>query len=31
MYETALLLFGESADYRKLWLQLKPESCGNAG
>ncbi|GKB18367.1 L10-interacting MYB domain-containing protein-like protein [Tanacetum coccineum] len=35
LYETALLLFGESADYRKLWLHLKPESCGkwvkNAG
>ncbi|XP_071728000.1 uncharacterized protein [Rutidosis leptorrhynchoides] len=27
MYETALLLFGESADFRKLWLVLKPESC----
>nr|GFC08666.1 L10-interacting MYB domain-containing protein-like [Tanacetum cinerariifolium] len=29
MYNTALLLFGQSADYRKLWLHLKPESCGN--
>nr|GFB57577.1 L10-interacting MYB domain-containing protein-like [Tanacetum cinerariifolium] len=29
MYDIALLLFGQSADYRKLWLQLKPESCGN--
>nr|GEX20079.1 pectinesterase inhibitor [Tanacetum cinerariifolium] len=29
MYDTALLLFGQSADYRKLWLHLKPESCGN--
>ncbi|GKB51888.1 hypothetical protein Tco_0902641, partial [Tanacetum coccineum] len=26
LYDTALLLFGESADYRKLWLLLKPES-----
>ncbi|GJV93584.1 hypothetical protein Tco_1541397 [Tanacetum coccineum] len=35
IYDTALLLFGQSADYRKLWLHLKPESCGkwvkNAG
>ncbi|GJR69806.1 L10-interacting MYB domain-containing protein-like protein [Tanacetum coccineum] len=35
LYDTALLLFGESAEYRKLWLLLKPESCGkwvkNAG
>nr|GFC73842.1 L10-interacting MYB domain-containing protein-like [Tanacetum cinerariifolium] len=29
MYDTVLLLFGQSADYRKLWLHLKPESCGN--
>nr|GFC52395.1 L10-interacting MYB domain-containing protein-like [Tanacetum cinerariifolium] len=29
MYDTAFLLFGQSADYRKLWLHLKPESCGN--
>nr|GFB20394.1 L10-interacting MYB domain-containing protein-like [Tanacetum cinerariifolium] len=29
MYDTALLLFGQSANYRKLWLHLKPESCGN--
>ncbi|GJX26319.1 hypothetical protein Tco_0232615 [Tanacetum coccineum] len=29
MYDTALLLFGQSADYRRLWLHLKPESCGN--
>nr|GEW74219.1 L10-interacting MYB domain-containing protein-like [Tanacetum cinerariifolium] len=29
MYDTALLLFGQSADYRKLWLHLKPESYGN--
>nr|GFB14346.1 nucleic acid-binding, OB-fold [Tanacetum cinerariifolium] len=29
MYDTALLQFGQSADYRKLWLHLKPESCGN--
>ncbi|GJQ90455.1 RNA-directed DNA polymerase, eukaryota [Tanacetum coccineum] len=35
LYDTALLLFVESAEYRKLWLLLKPESCGkwvkNAG
>ncbi|GKC73656.1 L10-interacting MYB domain-containing protein-like protein [Tanacetum coccineum] len=35
IYDTALLLFGQSADYRKLWLHLKLESCGkwvkNAG
>nr|GEZ33316.1 putative reverse transcriptase domain-containing protein [Tanacetum cinerariifolium] len=29
MYDTALLLFGQSANYMKLWLHLKPESCGN--
>nr|GEZ60279.1 reverse transcriptase domain-containing protein [Tanacetum cinerariifolium] len=29
MYDTVLLLFGQSADYRKLWLHLKLESCGN--
>nr|GEZ94088.1 hypothetical protein [Tanacetum cinerariifolium] len=29
MYDTALLLFGQSADYRQLWLHLKPESCRN--
>nr|GEZ93897.1 L10-interacting MYB domain-containing protein-like [Tanacetum cinerariifolium] len=29
MYDTALLLFGQSVDYRKLWLHLKPESYGN--
>nr|GFC76118.1 L10-interacting MYB domain-containing protein-like [Tanacetum cinerariifolium] len=29
MYDTVLLLFGQSADYRKLWLHLKPKSCGN--
>nr|GEY15718.1 ribonuclease H-like domain-containing protein [Tanacetum cinerariifolium] len=29
MYDTALLLFGQSSEYRKLWLHLKPESCGN--
>nr|GEX38370.1 L10-interacting MYB domain-containing protein-like [Tanacetum cinerariifolium] len=28
-YDTALLLFGQSVDYRKLWLHLKPESCRN--
>ncbi|GKD45285.1 hypothetical protein Tco_1269930 [Tanacetum coccineum] len=28
LYDTALLLFGQSADYRKLWLHLKLESCG---
>ena len=27
MYDTAVLLFDESADYRKVWLHLKPESC----
>ncbi|XP_035844562.1 uncharacterized protein LOC118491160 [Helianthus annuus] len=26
-YETALLLFGESADLRKLWVRLKPQNC----
>ncbi|KAI3829482.1 hypothetical protein L1987_03607 [Smallanthus sonchifolius] len=26
-YQTALLLFGESADIRKVWLRLKPHSC----
>lgn len=26
-YDTALLLFGESADIRKVWLRLKPVSC----
>ncbi|GJW51920.1 hypothetical protein Tco_0093271 [Tanacetum coccineum] len=35
LYDTALLLFVEGAEYRKLWLLLKPESCGkwvkNAG
>ncbi|GJV58057.1 nucleic acid-binding, OB-fold protein [Tanacetum coccineum] len=35
LYDTALLLFLESAEYRKLWLLLRPESCGkwvkNAG
>ncbi|GJX79442.1 hypothetical protein Tco_0327591 [Tanacetum coccineum] len=35
MYNTAIFLFGENADYRKLWLLLKTESCGkwvkNAG
>ena len=35
IYDTALLLFLKGADYRKLWLHLKPESCGkwvkNAG
>ncbi|GJX44835.1 hypothetical protein Tco_0261511 [Tanacetum coccineum] len=24
IYDTAFLLFGQSADYRKLWLHLKP-------
>nr|GEW86433.1 DNA-directed DNA polymerase [Tanacetum cinerariifolium] len=28
MYDTALLLFGQSADYRKLWLHMKPERGG---
>nr|GEV99809.1 hypothetical protein [Tanacetum cinerariifolium] len=35
LYDGALFLFVESAEYRKLWLLLKPESCGkwvkNAG
>ncbi|KAD0676520.1 hypothetical protein E3N88_43876 [Mikania micrantha] len=26
-YQTALLLFGESADIRKVWLQLQPQTC----
>ncbi|KAJ0957953.1 putative Myb/SANT-like domain, harbinger transposase-derived nuclease domain-containing protein [Helianthus annuus] len=26
-YETTLLLFGESADLRKLWVRLKPQNC----
>ncbi|KAI3670484.1 hypothetical protein L1987_87819 [Smallanthus sonchifolius] len=26
-YQTALLLFGESVDLRKVWLLLKPQSC----
>ncbi|KAJ0825998.1 hypothetical protein HanRHA438_Chr17g0809331 [Helianthus annuus] len=26
-YQTALLLFGESADIRKVWLRLRPHSC----
>ncbi|KAI3713126.1 hypothetical protein L1987_71698 [Smallanthus sonchifolius] len=26
-YQTTLLLFGESADIKKVWLQLKPHSC----
>ncbi|KAK9074553.1 hypothetical protein SSX86_007151 [Deinandra increscens subsp. villosa] len=26
-YDTALLLFGESADLRKVWLRLKTSSC----
>ncbi|GJY35902.1 protein downy mildew resistance 6 [Tanacetum coccineum] len=29
MYDTAVLLFGESSDYRKIWLHLKPKSCVN--
>nr|GEZ48057.1 L10-interacting MYB domain-containing protein-like [Tanacetum cinerariifolium] len=29
MYDTTLLLFGQSADYRKLWLHLKPKGCRN--
>nr|GEW72002.1 myb/SANT-like domain-containing protein [Tanacetum cinerariifolium] len=29
MYDTVLLLFGQGANYRKLWLHLKPESCRN--
>ncbi|KAK1429949.1 hypothetical protein QVD17_12312 [Tagetes erecta] len=34
-YQTALLLFGESADIRKVWLKLQPHTCelwvNNAG
>ncbi|XP_076929423.1 uncharacterized protein LOC143593798 [Bidens hawaiensis] len=26
-YQTALLLFGESADIRKVWLRLMPHTC----
>ncbi|KAD5508885.1 hypothetical protein E3N88_16588 [Mikania micrantha] len=26
-YQTALMLFGESADIRKVWLQLQPQTC----
>ncbi|KAM0049877.1 hypothetical protein Hdeb2414_s0008g00291111 [Helianthus debilis subsp. tardiflorus] len=26
-HQTALLLFGESADLRKVWLELKPHTC----
>ena len=29
LYDTALLLFGECVDYRKVWLHLKPESREN--
>ncbi|GJZ96291.1 L10-interacting MYB domain-containing protein-like protein [Tanacetum coccineum] len=29
MYDTVVLLFGESSDYRKIWLHLKPKSCVN--
>ncbi|GJW14004.1 hypothetical protein Tco_0018137 [Tanacetum coccineum] len=29
IYDTALLLFLKGAEYRILWLHLKPESCGN--
>ncbi|GJV60359.1 hypothetical protein Tco_1466459, partial [Tanacetum coccineum] len=29
MYDTAVLLFGESSDYREIWLHLKPKSCVN--
>ncbi|KAI3751494.1 hypothetical protein L2E82_22582 [Cichorium intybus] len=28
-YNTAILLFGESKDFRKLWLHLDPECCEN--
>ncbi|GKD69297.1 hypothetical protein Tco_1323387, partial [Tanacetum coccineum] len=35
LYDTALLLFGQSVNYKKLWLHLKTKSCGkwvkNAG
>ncbi|KAL8238007.1 hypothetical protein R6Q59_019088 [Mikania micrantha] len=26
-YQTALMLFGESADIRKVWLKLQPQTC----
>ncbi|KAD7480342.1 hypothetical protein E3N88_03478 [Mikania micrantha] len=26
-YQTALLLFGESSDIRKVWLRLQPHTC----
>ncbi|KAF5759740.1 putative Myb/SANT-like domain-containing protein [Helianthus annuus] len=26
-YQTAIFLFGESADLRKVWLELKPHTC----
>jgi len=26
-YQTSLLLFGESADIRKVWLKLQPFTC----
>ncbi|PWA73086.1 Nucleic acid-binding, OB-fold [Artemisia annua] len=29
MYDTTVLLFGESSDYRKVWLHVKPKSCVN--
>nr|GEU94538.1 L10-interacting MYB domain-containing protein-like [Tanacetum cinerariifolium] len=29
MYDTSLLLFSQSANYRRLWLHMKPESCRN--
>nr|GFB08350.1 L10-interacting MYB domain-containing protein-like [Tanacetum cinerariifolium] len=29
MYDTVVLLFGESSVYRKIWLHLKPKSCVN--
>ena len=28
-YDTAILLFGENLELRKVWLRLKSESCEN--
>ncbi|GJX70277.1 hypothetical protein Tco_0307448 [Tanacetum coccineum] len=29
LYDVAVMLFSESADYRKVWMRLKPESLEN--
>lgn len=29
LYDAAIMLFSESADYRKVWLRLKPENTEN--